>query len=51
MFVATENGNIVVINDNYFIEIKRLKPKHNKIPRRELEDKRETEREMYSYKG
>lgn len=41
MFVATENGNIAVINDNYFIEIKWLKTKrkYNNIPVKELKEK------------
>lgn len=52
MFVATENGNIVVINDNYFIEIKRLKTKrqHNEIPVIEQSGKY-SKREKYSYQG
>lgn len=51
MFVATENANIVVINDNYFIEIKRLKTKrqHNEIPVIEQSGKY-SKREKYSYR-
>lgn len=55
MFVVTTlNGYIVVINDNYFIQIKGLKRKHNNILKRECRNSEWTEnkeKENYFHTG